>query len=137
MTIADNRDGPTPQREGPRLSFGRQAATPGKEKTGEPLPFLYGTPSGQEDESTLPVKPSDSGNAITYEVDPGPHFQGASCTLVGAPDDGRRARLVYDLLWGRWSRPPEAEGAAVPVPPRPPVLTGGAAAEVETPTMAA
>ena len=67
-------------------------------------------------------------------------FKEAELHLVGAPDDGRRARLVYDLLWGRWAKPLEdpdtgdTAGIPAPVPAKPP---DGAAAEVRTPAMAA
>ena len=133
MTIERNRDGPGPQEEGPRLSFGRQATTPGQDETGEPPPVLHGTPTGQGDGSP----PGDCGVIATYECDPRGNFREVRLTLCGAPDDdGRRRRIAHDFLWGRFARREDDDGEAyasdrVPVPVLSPSLTGGATAEVE------
>ena len=116
-------------------------AAPRQERR-ETLPFALPNPTPPSEgrqsgtDTGLTHSPRDAVIAV-YECGPQVPFQMVTLTLIGVPDDGRRRQLVFDLLWGRWSRPPEADGAAVPAPPRPPTLTGGAAVEVETPAMAA
>ena len=133
MTIERNRDGPGPEKEGPRLSFARQATTP-KEETGEPRPVLHGTPTGQGDGSPS----GDCGVIATYEYDPRGRFREVRLTLCGAPDDGgQRRQITRDFLWGRFARRGDDDGdeasasCRVPVPVLSPSLTGGATAEVE------
>lgn len=112
MATIRNRDGPASKEEGAQLSFGRHAAPPpGQEETGEPLPFFYGTPTGQGGGRPSPTTSEESGVIATYECDPTTHFQRVTLTLVGVPDDGSRKRLVHDLLWGRWARKGDDDAA--------------------------
>ena len=129
MTIERNRDGPGTIEEGPRLTFAGQATTPGQDETGEPLPFFYGTPTGQGDGSP----PSDSGVIATYEYEPRGRFREVRLTLCGAPDDGgQRRQITRDFLWGRFAKRDDDDGDEayasdrVPVPVLSPSLTGGA-----------
>ena len=151
MITKNNRDGPTQKERGQRQSFARQAATPGQERRPLLLGF-YVKASGQGDASPQGQNLDDyqgdgtpSSHVITtYEREPDDYFNRVSVTLVGAPDDGQRRVLVYDLLWGRWSRPPEdGDGdtdnsgrVGSPVPARPPGLTDGATAETDVPAPA-
>ena len=152
MNTTRNKDGPDPNERGQRRCFGRPAATPSRQEESDPsLAFPYGIASGQEGGS-----PSDTGLAESmgnqtlgmtsnhdvladYEVEAGGYFSRVGLTLVGAPDDdGRRARLVHDMLWGRWSQPTDGDAgnvgtAHVAVPERPPGLKDGAAAPTDTP----
>ncbi len=126
MTSIRDRDGPQNE-EGPRRADQSFAATPWHEERGLPLAFSHGNGSCQENATSLAtglagytdeqVQPS------TFKLDPGPYFKGAELIIFGAPDDGRRARLVFDLLWGRWAaKKPEEDdftdeaGIAMPDP---------------------
>ena len=126
-----------------------QATAPHRPERAPRSAISYGNPSPHDlqtgAEIGLAQSPHDSSTiAATYECDPGQYFAKVSVTLVGAPDDGRRRVLVYDLLWGRWSRPPEdGDGdtdnsgrVGSPVPARPPGLTDGATAETDVPAPA-
>ena len=100
----------------PQQSFGRRAAAPGQEERGIPLPFSNGNPSVGQKKPPSGLQPADFENgrtcgAVTYEYgDPSGYFTRISLILVGAVDaDGRRAQLVQDVLWGRWSRPPDVD----------------------------
>ena len=151
MSTTRNKHGPDPNEGGQRRCFGRRAATPGREEGNPSLTFVYDNASGQEGGS-----PSDTGLAESmgnqtlgmtsnhdvladYEVEAGGYFSQVGLTLVGAPDDdGRRARLVHDMLWGRWSQPTDGDAgnagtAHVAVPERSPGLRDGAAAPTDTP----
>ena len=142
------RDGP--QEDGaPRPSFDGQTAatTPRQAERGLPRASSYITKSGQEkailqvdDLARYPDGPAKPPTLIaTYKLDPGPHFKEARLHLFGAPDDGRRAKMVFDLLWGRWAKPLEdpdtgdTAGIPAPVPAKPPGLTDGVAMEVQAP----
>ena len=124
-------------KEGPPSFVGTAAPRHGEQDTLQA--FSYGntaTHSVQtEADAGLPQYPADGVPAARECNDPKRHPPRVTVDFVGAPDDdGRRARLVYDLLWGRWSQPPDTgNGAGVPAPKGPRDLTGGAAAEVETP----
>ena len=126
--------------KGPQSLAG--TAAPRQERR-ETLPFAIsnGTRCGDGAQSSTDAgsahSPAD-GVIATYECGPHEPFEQVKITFLGAPDyDGRRTQMVFDLVWGRFSRPPEDPGIAIPVPPRSPVLTGGAAAKIETPAMAA
>lgn len=127
--------------KGPQSLTG--TAAPRQERRDDTLPIAISNPTlcGDGAQSGTDAgsahSPAD-GVIATYECGPQGPFQQVKITFVGTPDyDGRRQQMTFDLLWGRFNRPPEDMGAAIPVPPRSPVLTGGATAEVETPAMAA
>ena len=102
-------------------------AAPRQEERGLPLPFLYGNSRGQDCGSPPVPRLIAVGDAqATYGYEqPDGYFARVSLTLVGAPDDdGRRARLVRDMLWDRL-RPDRGDtGPAARVPDHkpPPVL---------------
>ena len=146
-----DRDGPQNEK-GPRRAVQSFAATPEQEERGLPLAFYHGNASGQEDATSLAtglagytdgqVQPSTF--IATFELDPGPYFKEAKLNIFGAPDDGRRARLVFDLLWGRWAaKPPEEDdfadeaGVAMPELAWLSGLTGGADVEGQAQALAA
>ena len=122
----------------PRQSSDWHAAAPRQEESETPLPFLYGNSRGQDCGSPPVPRLIAVGDAqATYGYEhPDGYFARVSLTLVGAPDDdGRRARLVRDMLWDRL-RPDRGDtGPAARVPDHkpPPVLEGGAAAVIEDP----
>ena len=108
--------GPAPpgKREEPQRSFGRRATAPRQEESERPLPFSNGNScAGQkEPHSGLLADEFENGPTHIYEHGPDPsgYFARVAITLVGAPDhDGRRSRLVRDLLWGRKGRPPDVD----------------------------
>ena len=127
---------PTEKQRGPR---GLDApAAPRQEERNTLLAFSYGNPSG--DGLTTVVDDGlrqSTADAVSYEVevDPGDYFKKVVLTVEPDPHTGEQRRFILDMVWGRWYRPPEGAGAGVPAPNRPPVLTGGATVEVETPTM--
>ena len=149
MTSVRNRDGP--EKDGPtqqRFDGQTAATTPRQQERGLPA-FVYGNKPGQ-DKATFPVtgpagypdeqgQPSTSTFITTFKLNPGPPFKEAALHLIGAPDDGRRAKMVFDLLWGRWAKPLEdpdtGDTAGIPatIPTRPPGLTDGVAMEVQAP----
>ena len=104
-------------------------AAPRQEERGIPLPFSHGNASVGQKEPPAGLRPAEfeNGPTHTYEhgTDPSGYFARVAITLVGAPDDdGRRARLVRDMLWGRLSpdRGDTGPAARVPDPKPPPVL---------------
>ena len=114
-------------------------AAPRQEERGLPhLAYFYGTSRGQDCGSPpVPqlVAVGDAQATYGYEQPDG-YFKTVEITLVGAADhDGRRSRLVRDLLWGRPSPEKGDAGPAtrVPAPTSPHVLEGGAAAVIEDP----
>ena len=151
MSTTRNKHGPDPNEGGQRRCFGRRAATPGREEGDPSLTFVYGNASGQEGGSPFDTGLAESmGNQTLgmtsnhdvladYEVEAGGYFSRVGLTLVGAPDDdGRRARLVHDMLWGRWSQPTDGDAgnagtAHVAAPEHSPGLRDGAAAPTDTP----
>ena len=124
MNSEEGRDPPGEIGEGERPSFGRQAAPLEQEEREPLLPVFYGTPYGQDDASPPGTGPGDSDDVLTLECEPQGKYRRITLTLVGAPDTaGLRAKLIHDLMWGRWSRPQEGDdfqGAGVTVPARPP-----------------
>ena len=150
MTSIRNRDGP--EKDGPpRLRFdGQTAATaPRQEERRLQHAREHVNPSGQAKATSSVAGPAGypdeqakpSTLIATFELAPVHPFKEAELHLVGSPDDGRRARLVYDLLWGRWATKPEdpdtgdTAGIPAPVPAKPPGLTDGAAVEVQAPAL--
>lgn len=136
MNSEEGRAAPGEKEEGERPCFGRPAATPGQEERGPLLPISDGTPYGQANASPPETVPGDSDGVVTLEAEPKGYFRKATLTLVGAPDTtGLRAKLVHDLLWGRWSRPldrvdpGDTTGTGAPAPERPSVITNGADGE--------
>ena len=128
----------------PQRSFGRHATAPRQEERGLPLPFMYvnslGQSAGSPSDPQL-AEVADTQATYQYEQPDGAYFKRVSLTLVGAPDlDGRRSRLVRDLLWGRLGPEQGDAGPAarVLVPKSSHVLEGGAAADLEAePALAA
>ena len=102
------------EEEGPRRSFGGHTATHRQEERNSQA-YIYVNPLGQEVNDTSDLQLGAVGDG---------YFKKVEITLVGAPDlDGRRERLVRDILWGR-SRPDRGDvGPAARVPiSSPPVL---------------
>ena len=129
---------PGTEKEEPRQSSDWHAAAPRQEGRGFPLPFLYGNSRGQDCGSPPVPRLVAVGDAqATYGYEhPGGYFARVAITLVGAPDhDGRRSRLVRDMLWDRL-RPEKGDAGPatrVPAPKSPHVLEGEAAAVIEDP----
>ena len=124
---------PKETRRGPR-GLDAPAAPRQEERNTTLLAFSYGNPSGDGlttvDDDGLRLSETD---AVSYEVDPGNYFKRVTLTVEPDPYTREQQQFILDTVWGRWYQPPEGAGAAVPAPNRPPVLTGGATVEVETP----
>ena len=139
MKTEGSRAGPgvNGTREGPRGLDAPAAPRQGERNT-QPTAYSYLNPRGDGVATFVGdgLRLSET-DAVSYEVevDPGNYFKRVTLTVEPDPYTREQQQFILDTVWGRWYQPPDGTGAAVPAPNRPPVLTGGATVEVETPAM--